>query len=381
MNNAGATSGIPSQTANTDLERRWPAMAVFLTAWWLPATTARRTAHVSLLNAWLIHLPATLLTILLIMLLVAWAEPGRGVRDIDEAFVQFLYMLLKIDQQFVRHPYVSSAALAGIILSIEIGHLLLALLVMPWGAHDEPLRNSYRNALRHTWLRTAHVLPCVLLVGTVSLALHNMQFEWLRANPAPKRPVQPPAVAVATSDSAYEQAVAEYEAAVVQYREQMARAQEAWKTWAAQTPWHVTYSVPLAVQTAFITALWLLWGLFRGVGASRHTPLIERPPMCEACGYNLSTIPMESRCPRVRRSGCDFSGTGCQAGNRMATGTRTRTLGCVVAMLCHGGTPPTSARPATTDDFTRHRPSAVLCPASAGGLLYRGNRVRGLCGG
>ncbi|UCC32471.1 MAG: hypothetical protein JSU86_09350 [Phycisphaerales bacterium] len=283
MNNAGATSGVPSQTANTDLERRWPAMVVFVTAWLLPATTARRTGHVRLADAWLIHLLATLLTILLIMLLVACAEPGRGVRHIDEAFIEFVLMIDHIAEQFARHPYVSSAALAGIILSIEIGHLLLALLVMPWGARDEPMRNSYRNAVRHMWLRTAHVLPCVLLVGTVSLALHHVEFEWLRANPVPKWP-EPPAVA-------------ELDAAWVEYREQSARAQEALNTWAAQRRWYVDYSVPLAVQTAFIAALWLLWGLFGAVGASRHTPVIERPPMCETCGYNLSTMPIESRCP------------------------------------------------------------------------------------
>jgi len=297
MNNAGATSGVPSQTANTDLERRWPAMLVFVTAWLLPATTARRTGHVSLLNAWLIHLPAALLTILLIVILVALVNGNGITKQPDLIFDEFGSIINAIVDEFKRHPYAFPATVAGIAISIEIGFLLLALLVMPWGARDEPIWNSYRNALRHTWLRTAHVLPCVLLVGTLGLVVYHVEFEWIRANPAPKWPVQPPAVAVATSDPTYQQAVAEYEAAMVQYREQIARAQEDWKTWAAQRPWHVDYSVPLAAQTAFIAALWLLWGLFRAVGASRHTPLIERPPMCEACGYNLSTMPMESRCP------------------------------------------------------------------------------------
>ena len=253
MNNAGATSGATSKAANTDFERRWPVLAVFLTAWLLPATTARRTAHVSLMNAWLIHLLAAFLTILLIMLLVTWAEPGRGGLDIDEALVQFLYIFMQIDQQFARQPYVSSATLAGITISIEIGFLLLALLVMPWGAHDEPMRESYRNALRHTWLRTAHFIPCVLLVGIVGLALYHMEFEWRRTNP------------------------------------------RYWYPW--EHPWYVEYSAPIIVQTAFIAALWLMWGLFRAVRTSRHIPPIERPPICDVCGYNLTTMSMESRCP------------------------------------------------------------------------------------
>ena len=245
MNNAGATSGIPSQTANTDLERRWPAMTVFVTAWLLPAMTARRTGHVSLMNAWLIHLLAALLTILLIMLLVAWAEPGRGVRHIDEAFIEFVLMIDQIAEQFARHPYVWSAVLAGIILSIEIGHLLLAMLVMPWGAHDEPMRDSYRNAVRHTWLRTAHVLPCVLLVGTVAAVLYDLEAKWVYADPGRSL------------------------------------------FWGTDPPWYVAHTEACIVQAGFIAALWLLWGLFRAVGASRPTPPIERPPMCDVCGYNL----------------------------------------------------------------------------------------------
>jgi hypothetical protein len=42
---------------------------------------------------------------------------------------------------------------------------------------------------------------------------------------------------------------------------------------------------------------WVLWALLSAVGARRRVPVIERPPTCETCGYNLTLMPMEARCP------------------------------------------------------------------------------------
>jgi hypothetical protein len=56
--------------------------------------------------------------------------------------------------------------------------------------------------------------------------------------------------------------------------------------------------VAAATVTSIVTASgWILWALLRSAGASRHLPSVPRPPMCEHCGYNLSTIALDSRCP------------------------------------------------------------------------------------
>lgn len=220
---------------------------VFLTAWLLPATTARRTAHVSLAGMWLLHFVSALPTVAVIVFLVAWIEAGTIMVEVGSMLVDF-------GDELERHPVQFPLIVVGIASAIEAGFLGLALLVMPWGARDEPVRSSYRNALRQTWLRSTHVIPVVLLVGVVAVTIDRIDSAWRAANPG-----------------------------------------FAGSWWAE--PWYIKYSAAFVAQTCFAGSLWIVWGLLRGVGASRETPPVTRPPTCEACGYNLSTIPMESRCP------------------------------------------------------------------------------------
>ncbi len=220
-------------------EPRWPAAMAFVTGWLLPATTARRTQHMPLAYAWLVHLIAALIIVALIILLVAWSEAGGHLYDIDRVFLKFELIVDEIAEELTSPPYGETAAVLAVALSIEAAFLVLALLVMPWGARDEPLRASFRNALRQTWLRTVQIIPCVFIVGSFAVIVNQR-------------------------------------GGVFSYLE---------------------YGIPMIVEAGFAAALWLLWGLLRAVGASRAVPPIERPPMCEACGYNLTTIPMDSRCP------------------------------------------------------------------------------------
>lgn len=67
--------------------------------------------------------------------------------------------------------------------------------------------------------------------------------------------------------------------------------------WNQSRPWYVKYADEATGYGCFGALTWFLWGLFRSVGAQRETPRVDRPPTCEACGYNLTSAAMEGRCP------------------------------------------------------------------------------------
>ncbi len=222
-------------------EPRWPIGMALLTAWLWPATTASRTAHALLARVWMLHLFASVLTVAVIMFLVAWSKTNAS-GDINWIISEFTSLIVSSASYLGHQPSVVAASALG----IEAAFFGLAFLVMPWGACDEPLRNSYRNSLRQTWLQTAHFIPVVLTVGMMIVVLDRL-------------------------------------------------AGTVWPQ--KRQPWYIEYGDPLIVQVCAVAALWLLWGLLRGVGAARTAPAVARPPTCEECGYNLTTIPMDSRCP------------------------------------------------------------------------------------
>jgi hypothetical protein len=268
---------------------RWSAWMAFLTAWCLPATTARRTNHTHLAEAFAIHLASALLVFLLLCLFIGVAEVAGPV-GIVGALVGMLKVLDDVLGDFARNPKETTLVLAGSAIFIELGFLALALLITPWGARDEPFRVSYTHALRRVWLHSAHGLVAVLLVGTWGTTLSRMDTAWHDAYPvaAPTWPAQPTGV---PRDS---QAWQDYQAAVQEASKQYT---EWWQEIRRKKPWYLHHLEVSIGGTCILSALWLVWALLRAVGAPRRTPPIVRPPTCEACGYNLTTIPMESRCP------------------------------------------------------------------------------------
>lgn len=280
---------------------RWSAFTAFFTAWVLPATTARRTGHVPLACAWLVHFVAVVLSVLLVVFFVAWGE-AESAWSLVEITEEFGLVLEDVIEEVRSFPVEFTLAVGGIALAIESGFPLLALLVMPWGARDEPLRSSYRHSLRQTWLRTAHVVACVVLVGGVVMASLCAKVAWERQNPYPSSasapsPPRPPN----KDDPSYEQALADYNIAFAMSIQALGAGlvelEQSRQEWRARRPWYVRVWPLQGVACGAAALLWLLWGLLRAVGAVRDVSPIERPPTCEACGYNLKTIPPESRCP------------------------------------------------------------------------------------
>lgn len=275
---------------------RWFLLLVPLAGLFRPATAARRTRHLSLRGAWLFHFVSILVLAALVLFLIAWGESGG---HLDPALVasKFSDLLAQITSEFRKQPGMSVLAVLGMLCALELTLMALAWQVMPWGAQDEPLRASYRNALRQTWLHFATLIPVVLVLAPLGITSERLQTEWRQDHPSPAWPTRPAPPTVPPSDQAYARELADYQAAVRQYKQETAEMQPVWARRRTSQPWYIRDPEPVIVGLSFVSAIWILFAFLRGVGAPRNVVPIDRPPMCDDCGYNLSTIPMNSRCP------------------------------------------------------------------------------------
>lgn len=292
-------------------EKRWPASMAFLTSWLMPARSSLRTAHVPLRRAWGVHLGAAVALVLLFFLLAAWEGVYRG----DRFWDRFFEVIGQALSGLMRYPLEAGAASLATIAGVELSYLLLAVLVMAWGAKDEPVRASYRHALRVVWLHSTHVLPLVLLFGLVMIPLANAQREWWAAQrnaelalpTLPSPPDRPGLSAQEHQD--YAKAMLEYSqqsTRVIAEHQELSR--RLWDEHWNSRPWYIKHDDEIAGGLGLLNGIWLLWALYRGVGARHPTPPIERPPLCEACGYNLTGMTMESRCPECGEAVADSLG-------------------------------------------------------------------------
>ena len=273
---------------------------VLATAWVLPATTATRTQHLPLRRAFVAHLSAGALSLILIVISTTcddpYSSPSMNISDISTALLE-VFGFVVLDLQRDLSGIVLS--LLGYGLAIEVGFLALAVLVMPWGARDERIGATYRHAVRRVWLQSAHAIPIVLLVGGVAVGLAGAERAWWgehrRARGLPNYPLTPE---LAPSDAGYADAQSEFEAALRHYRRESLEANLRDAAFSRTQPWYVRESTQSLIQSvALMASLWWLWALVRALGADRaHLPL-ARAPTCERCGYSLTGMPMEGRCP------------------------------------------------------------------------------------
>lgn len=286
----------------------WPVGLALLTAWWCPATTARRTQHAALWRAWLVHFFSVILAALVIVFLAAWADAPPGASLLDIFINEFTGVLDEFVHEYRRDPVQVTAGTIGVILAIQMMFVGLATCATPWGAKDEPLRKSFRNAIRYAWLHTPALIPAILAVGCSIVILDRVETTLGGTHPPPSWPSPPPPVGVPKGDPAFQQASADHAVAMADFNAQLKVVQKEWNAYFGQMPWYIRNWEMIVVPIGFVAGGWLLWGLFRGVGARREVAPIARPPTCEACGYNLSTIPLESRCPECGAAVADSLG-------------------------------------------------------------------------
>ena len=174
MNDPIPASNVTQPNPEAAPASRWSLLVVPLAGLFFPATTARRTRHVSLRGAWLFHFVSILALIALVLFLIAWSEAG-GHLDPARVASEFADLLDELASEFRKQPGMSVLAVLGMVCALELTLMALAWQVMPWGARDEPLRASYRNALRQTWLHFATLIPIVLVLASLGITTVRMQ--------------------------------------------------------------------------------------------------------------------------------------------------------------------------------------------------------------
>ncbi len=324
MEETAVSANEQPEAAPRAAERRWPAIAALAMMVLRPATTARRTRHVSLLGAYGVHLLAAVLTLMVICTASVLADaPAPLTRTVVVEGV--IDVLLDLADEIGHFPGWALLAFVGTILLPELIIAALALTIMPWGARDEPLRTSYRQSLRMLLLCTAAIPALGVMIAGTAVSLQRLShFEATTPQPTP-----PPTPASATPGTpewvqwqqerdAWEQAMRDYWRHSWQLRQ----------SWIVKQPWYVQHPGIVIVNTVFPCIAWFLFLTLRAIGAARSTIAIARPPHCEACGYNLSTIPMESRCPECGEPVIASLGPGARPGTPWQ---RRRTIGGWIA--------------------------------------------------
>lgn len=133
----GATS--VGEDVSQSSRPQWSGAKAFLLGWLMPSTTAQRTQDLPLHRAWLVHF-AVVLIAPIVMVVAGICRELDGPLTPAAIAIGFGEGLGKIANEFRRHPYATTLYTLGTIALIEVGHAALALLMMAWGARDEPLR-------------------------------------------------------------------------------------------------------------------------------------------------------------------------------------------------------------------------------------------------
>jgi hypothetical protein len=202
------------------------AFGLTLLAWLLPRRAARAAVDLPLWAMWLAHLLVGGISALLVVLF-----EGPGVQGWSDASHRLI--------RLARDSEMRLTALAAL-AAIEAAFLFLALILLPWAAHDEPLKQTWRHAQRVAWLVTGCAVPATCLIEFVQLAETYPRLREL-----------------------------------------------------------------LYVLCMEGLAVWVLFVAFRAAAIPRPGPPVERPPVCEECGYNLSYTPTDSRCPECGTPVCE----------------------------------------------------------------------------
>ncbi|MCC7294001.1 MAG: hypothetical protein IT449_18220 [Phycisphaerales bacterium] len=179
----------------------------------------------------------------------------------------------------------------------------LALVVAAWGARDEPWRRSFRNAWRAVWIALPAAIPMILaptvlgheLARLASQRDRNAIYQRIQWPTAPDPPKLPPMNPQGRPEWR------EFQEAFARYTQEMHAAEEEYnrqyEEWLSEALWFQRHHEETTAAMFFLAGAMFIVQLLRTVAAPRLTPAIARPGMCEFCGYNLATIPMESRCP------------------------------------------------------------------------------------
>jgi hypothetical protein len=242
-----------------------------------------------------IHILAFLVTFLLILIFNAYYV-DLSLRELTA----------KLREEFLQNPMENAFVVLITILLIEMGLILLGLILAPWGARDEPVRQSLGAGIKRVWLASAIAIAPVLAVGTLDVTMHRWAVAIMRetvGNPPPNPYVMPEWQNFPRSDEEQQM----LDAAVAKWTDYHVERQR-------RIPWILNHTEPVIMLATMLGIVLLLWRILAVLGAARSTRSIECPPMCEWCGYNLMTLAAESRCPECGRAVAESLGENVRPG-------------------------------------------------------------------
>jgi hypothetical protein len=232
------------QSSDTEASAAWPARWALVTAWLMPQTTARRMQHVGMLAAYVVHSVSILLagiSFLIVLSAISSSEYDNLVWLAQE-------MWRELVREWTRAPVMVGVGIPFVFFAVQAVYILLAGLLAPWGARDESLPTSFREAVRLAWLHTPHWIVGVSLFTAAFAWVENARRDWRTGYP--------------------------------------------YVAW----PWYVR-DEELVLFAAFVPLLcWYLWALVRIIGSRPRRPAARRH-ICEYCGYNLTGAAWDGRCP------------------------------------------------------------------------------------
>ncbi len=247
-----------------------------------PVRAVQRLDRLSMRWAWVTHALIAVLFVAIVAL-VGEASPEYtwdSFQDAQSLLQHRIEHRLNASDRPLRSALGTITAIVG---SVEAGFLLLAALLAPRGARDEPLRHSYGASLRRVWLVSISlfwpILPLLVFDGWIS----SRAADWQKHHPEPDY-----------RDFAVAGGLTEDPAELNRRR---ALFGNAWDDWNRLTPWYLRGAHAYVEAAIMLSGLWILSVLLRAAAAPRPVSSVARDPQCEACGYNLTGVGLDARCP------------------------------------------------------------------------------------
>lgn len=322
MAEANDAAFIPACAMPSDAPLRRPALGVVLLASsFFPARAARHVLHVPLWKCWVVHFLVGLFGLFFVPVTVSLLFGGLS---------EFLREVDNLADHWRQYPLSSSVAMLGIVLAVESIFLVLVAVATAWGSMaGDRLRDSFRHALRQVWLRTPHAVLVVFLVAFLVVGLQSANRQWRGGPPVfTQWPTPPNPPTLTPTDPGYLAAQKQFELDWDAFQTELANAKRTYRDWWATRPWHLRYEGPICVTTAVGGIVWWLGAMLAGVGVRRTVAAGVRSPLCLWCGYDLSMMPLESRCPECGKGVGDSLSEHAQPG---APWERARADGRVIA--------------------------------------------------
>lgn len=213
----------------------------FVMSWLRPATTAERLLRVGLPGAFAVHVAS-----FVFLFLVATGTISLLREDsLFEIWGNLLSVIANHTAEFLLGFAIFVGFVEGILFA-------LGLLLAPWAARDEKPRSSLRHALRCVWLQSMHLAVASWLMVCWA-AFWDLMFYSNR-----------------------------YHATNVNWSDR---------------PWYARNEETVFSAVATLLYGWVLWGMLRAAGARAPQRPAGVPPVCQACGYNLTAAAPEGACP------------------------------------------------------------------------------------